>query len=105
MRQPVTFLAEMCRDVMYFAQAIRQPDGKKIMEAIVNNLTAKSVPAGTKNSAKSVPVGTKNYCFVELLRRNSIVLRCSKHKTIPNHPHHCEPFAPPKAWIRQIHPI
>ena len=30
----------------------------------VNSLTAKSIPAGTKNSAKSVPVRTKNYCFV-----------------------------------------
>ena len=38
----------------------------------INSLSAKSVPAGTKNSAKSVPAGTNNYRSVESLRRNSI---------------------------------
>jgi hypothetical protein len=28
MRHPVAFLAEMCGDIMYFAQAIKQPDKK-----------------------------------------------------------------------------
>ena len=47
----------------------------EITEEQLNSLTAKSVPAGTKNSAKSVPAGTKNYCFVESLRRNSTLFR------------------------------
>ena len=38
MRHPVAFLAEMCGDVMYFAQAIRQPDGKQFVEAIVKEV-------------------------------------------------------------------
>ena len=42
-----------------------------LYEKQLTALTAKSVPAGTKNSAKSVPVETKNYHFIESLRRNS----------------------------------
>jgi hypothetical protein len=38
MRHPVTFLAEMCRDVMYFSQAICQQDGKQFVEAIVKEI-------------------------------------------------------------------
>ena len=38
MRHPVAFLAEMCGDVMHFAQEIRQPDRKKFVEAIVNEV-------------------------------------------------------------------
>ena len=38
MRHPVAFLAEMCGDVMYFDQAIRQPDGKQFVEAIVKEV-------------------------------------------------------------------
>ena len=37
-RHPVAFLAEMCGDVMYFAQAIRQPDRKQLLEAIVKEV-------------------------------------------------------------------
>ena len=35
MRHPIAFLAEMCGDIMYFAQAIKQPDRKQFVEAIV----------------------------------------------------------------------
>ena len=38
MCHPVAFLAEMCGDVMYFAQAIRQPDGQQFAEAIVKQI-------------------------------------------------------------------
>ena len=38
MRHPVAFLAEMCGDIMYFAQAIKQPDRKKIVDAIVKEV-------------------------------------------------------------------
>jgi len=34
----VAFLAEMRRYVMYFAQAIRQSDGRKFVEAIVKEV-------------------------------------------------------------------
>ena len=38
MRHPVAFLAEMCGDIMYFAQAIKQPDRKQFVEAIVKEV-------------------------------------------------------------------
>ena len=38
MLHPVAFLAEMCGDVMYFAQAIRQPDRKQFVEDIVKKV-------------------------------------------------------------------
>ena len=39
MRHPVAFLEEMCGDVMYFAQAIQQPDRKQSVEAIIKEVT------------------------------------------------------------------
>ena len=38
MRHPVSFLAEMSGDIMYFAQAIKQPDRKQFVEAIVKEV-------------------------------------------------------------------
>ena len=38
MRHPVAFLAEMCGDIMYFAQAIKQPDRKQFVAAIVKEV-------------------------------------------------------------------
>jgi hypothetical protein len=38
MRHPVAFLAKMCGDVMYFAQAIRQSDGQQFVEAIIKEV-------------------------------------------------------------------
>ena len=38
MCHPLAFLAEMCGDVMYFVQAIRQPDCKQFVEAIVKEV-------------------------------------------------------------------
>ena len=38
MRHPVAFLAEMCGDIMNFAQAIEQPDRKQFVEAIVKEV-------------------------------------------------------------------
>ena len=38
MCHPVAFLAEMCREVMYFAQDIHQSDGRQFVEAIVKEV-------------------------------------------------------------------
>jgi hypothetical protein len=38
MRHPVAFLAEMCGDIMYFAQAIKQPDRKQFVDAIAKEV-------------------------------------------------------------------
>ncbi len=38
MRHPVAFLADMCEDIMYFAQAIKKPDRKQFVEAIVKEV-------------------------------------------------------------------
>ena len=38
MHHPVAFLAEMCGYGIYFAQEIRQPDRKKIVETIVKEV-------------------------------------------------------------------
>ena len=38
MRHPVAFLAKLCTDAMYFAQAICQSDGRKFVEAIVKEV-------------------------------------------------------------------
>ena len=38
MSHPVAFLAEMCGGVMYFAQAIKQPDRKQFVAEIVNEV-------------------------------------------------------------------
>ncbi len=38
MRHPVAFLAEMFGDIMYFAQAIKQPDRKQIVDAIAKEV-------------------------------------------------------------------
>ena len=35
MHHPVAFLAKMCGDVMYFAQAIHQSDDRQFVEATV----------------------------------------------------------------------
>jgi hypothetical protein len=38
MCNPIAFLAEMCGNVMYFAQAINQPDRKQFLDAIVKEV-------------------------------------------------------------------
>ena len=38
MRRPIAFLAEMMGDIMYFHQAIRQPDSRQFVEAIVKEI-------------------------------------------------------------------
>ena len=38
MRHPVAFLAEMCGDIMYFGQEIKQTDRKQFVEAIVKEV-------------------------------------------------------------------
>jgi hypothetical protein len=35
MHHPIAFLAEMMRDVMYLHQALRQPDSKEFVEAVI----------------------------------------------------------------------
>ena len=40
MRHQVAFLEEMCGDIIYFAQAIKQPDRKQFMNAIVKEVMA-----------------------------------------------------------------
>ena len=41
MRHPVAFLAEMCGDIMYFAQAICLPDNQQFAEAIVKEINGR----------------------------------------------------------------
>jgi hypothetical protein len=38
MRHPVAFLSEMFGDIMYFAQAIKQPDRKQFVDAIAKEV-------------------------------------------------------------------
>ena len=38
MQHPVAFLEEICGDIMYFAQAIKQPDRKQFVDAIVKEV-------------------------------------------------------------------
>jgi hypothetical protein len=38
MRNPVAFHAEMMGDIMYLQQALRQPDAKKFMQAVVKEV-------------------------------------------------------------------
>ena len=38
MHNPIAFLAEICGNVMYFAQSICQPSGKQFVEAIVKQV-------------------------------------------------------------------
>ena len=38
MRYPVAFWSEMCGDIMYFAQAIRQPDCREFVESVIREL-------------------------------------------------------------------
>ena len=38
MRHPVAFLAKMCGDIMYFSQAICQPDSQQFAEVIVKEI-------------------------------------------------------------------
>jgi hypothetical protein len=35
MRNPVTFHTEMMGDIMYFQQALRQPDAKEFVQAVI----------------------------------------------------------------------
>ena len=58
MRHPVALLAEMCGEIMYFGQEIKQPDRKQFVDAIV-----KEVNGHVKNrnweliKRSKVPVG------------------------------------------------
>jgi hypothetical protein len=38
MRHPIVFLAEMMGDVMYLHQALRQPDSKEFVEAVITEV-------------------------------------------------------------------
>ena len=40
MREPVAFHAEMIRDIMYFHQAIKQPDAQEIIKTVVKEVEA-----------------------------------------------------------------
>jgi hypothetical protein len=39
MRHPIAFLAEMIGDVMYLYQALRQPDSKEFVEAVIKEVS------------------------------------------------------------------
>ena len=83
MRHPVAFLAEMCGDVMYFAQAIRQPDRKKIVEAIVKEVNG-HVENQNWNLIKrsKVPVGEpiQQSVWAMCRKRNLTTGEIVKHK-------------------------
>ena len=58
MRHPVAFLAEMCGDIMHFAQEIMQPDRKKFVDAIVKEVNGHVENQNWKLIKRSkVPVG------------------------------------------------
>ncbi len=38
MRHPIAFLAEIMGDVMYLHQALRQPDSKEFVEAVIKEV-------------------------------------------------------------------
>ena len=70
MRHPVVLLAEMCGDVMYFAQAIKQPDGKQFVEAIVKEVNVHIENQSWNLIMKSeVPVGDPIQQSVRAMRR------------------------------------
>jgi hypothetical protein len=60
MHHPITFLAEMMGDIMYLHQAVRQPDSREFVEAVIKELSGHidnnhwklipntEVPEGTK---------------------------------------------------------
>jgi hypothetical protein len=40
MRHPITFLAEMMGDIMYLHQALRQPDSREFVEAVIKEVNS-----------------------------------------------------------------
>ena len=72
MRHPVAFLAEMCGDDMYFAQAIKQPDRKQFVEDIIKEVNG-HVENQNWNLIKrsKVPVSETIQQSVWAMRRNA----------------------------------
>ncbi len=83
MRHPIVFLAEMMGDIMYLHQALRQPDAREFVEAVIkevnghiNNNHWKLIPR-TK-----VPEGTEVIPLVWAMQRKQDLTtgRVTKHK-------------------------
>ena len=83
MRHPVAFLAEMCGDIMYFAQAIKQPDRKQFVDAIVKEVNGHVENRNWELIKRSkVPVGEPIQQSVWAMRRkrNLTTGEIVKHK-------------------------
>ena len=83
MRHPVAFLAEMCGEIMYFSQAIKQLDRKQFVEAIVKEVNGHVENQNWKLIKRSeVPVGEPIQQSVWAMRRkrNLITGEIVKHK-------------------------
>ena len=87
MRHPVAFLAEMCGDIMYFAQAIKQPDRKQFVDAIVKEVNGHVENLNWELIKRSeVPVGEPIQQSVRAMRRkrNLTTGEIVKHKACLN---------------------
>ena len=76
-------LAEMCGEIMYFAQAIKQPDKKRIVEAIVKEVNGQVENQNWELIKRSeVPVGDPIQQSVWAMRRkrNLTTGEVLKHK-------------------------
>ncbi len=87
MRHPIAFLTEMCGDIMYFAQAIRQPDRKQFVDAIVKEVNGHVENRNWEHIKRSeVPVGEPIQQSVWAMRRkrNLTSGEIVKHKALLN---------------------
>ncbi len=83
MRHPISFLAEMMGDVLYLHQALRQPDSKEFVEAVIKEVNGhvdndhwKLIPRA------EVPEGTEVVPSVWAMRRKRDLTtgKVTKHK-------------------------
>ncbi len=83
MRHPIAFLAEMMGDIMYLHQALRQPDSREFVEAVIKELNGhidnnhwKLIPL------TEVPEGTEVVPSVWKMQRKQDLTtgRVTKHK-------------------------
>jgi hypothetical protein len=87
MHCPIAFLAEMMGDVMYLHQALRQPDSKEFMEAVIKEINGhidnnhwKLIPH------TEVPEGMEVVPLVWAMQRKHDLTtgKVTKHKARPN---------------------
>ncbi len=110
MRHPIAFLAEMMGDVMYLHQALRQPDSKEFVEAVIKEVNGhvdnnhwKLIPC------TEVPEGTEIVPSVWAMQRKRDLTtgKVTKHKARLNlhggkqefGTNHYETYAPVVTWF------